>query len=96
MAAFLRKKNKQEPMLKPVPSAPIPLGTTTVSPPLPLFARFATSTKSSNGLPVGQRIVSSPMVLSSNARKERVSTSSRSSHATATRDLDVAKRRTSK
>lgn len=66
MAAFLRKKNKEAAVVKPVPSAPIPLGTATQPP--PLFARFATSTKISNA--AAPRIVSSPMVLSS--KKELV------------------------
>lgn len=69
MAGFLRKKNKDAPM-KPVPSSPIPLGSAASPPPPvpavpPLFARFATSTKSENSVAASPpRVVSSPKVLS--------------------------------
>lgn len=102
MAGFLRKKDKQD-AVKLVPSAPIPMAAAAaaVNPP-PLFARFATSTKSKTGgiMPANQRMVSSPMVLSSNTRKDlppqRVG-SRGNGHAVAapTRDLDVARGRTS-
>lgn len=71
MAGFLRKKNKDAPV-KLVPSSPIPLGAAISPPPPvpPLFARFSTSTKSENSVGASPRIVSSPMVLSSNVRKD--------------------------
>ena len=66
MAGFLRKKNKES-QVKPVPSAPIPLIAATQPAVPPLFARFATTNKSENAVPL---IVSSPKGLSSNVRKE--------------------------
>ena len=68
MAGFLRKKIKEQPQQKPVHSAPIPLVATATTPAVPpLFARFATTNKSENAVPL---IVSSPKVLSSNVRKD--------------------------
>lgn len=101
MAGFLRKKDKQDPV-KLVPSAPIPMAAAAVVNPPPLFARFATSAKSKPGgvMPANQRMVSSPMVLSSNTRKDlppqRVG-SRGNGHAVAapTRDLDAGRGRTS-
>lgn len=73
MAGFLRKKNKDAPV-KQVPSSPFPLAAAAPPPPQPavppLFARFATSNKTENGVSAGPRIVSSPKVLSSNVKKD--------------------------
>lgn len=61
MAGFLRKKTKPDPRPK-APTEPVHTAT-------PLFAKFA-SASSINVTPETQRIVSSPMLLSSGSRRE--------------------------
>jgi hypothetical protein len=61
MAGFLRKKVKQEPQPKPAPNQP------ENAPSTPLFARFASTSQASQE---PQRIVSSPMLLSSASRRD--------------------------
>jgi len=84
MAGFLRKKSRQDSRTKPSQVSPPPVTSTT-----PVYARFASS---NNALQEPQRIISSPMVLSSTRKDAAPAPHNRGGRTVAGNSVNVVHR----